>query len=1394
MPTTGFMTLPSTGKYVIEISPQTSGTTYTFRALTPTACAVSLTPPTQIFERDGGTGSVSVVTGAGCAWTATSEASWLTINGNVSGSGNGTLTFTVAANTTSNRRTSVLRVGDQTLTITQAGVAGSCAPVPIVAGQQVNGTLARGDCAARFGGGSQFFSSGFTLHNFADLYTFTGRAGERVSFLPTTAPVVVLSPQGAPLNSYINNGSGSQLPVVTLNLPADGVYTIEYSGNTVGNYSFTLITTLGACNYSVSAPSRDRFEAAGGNLKINVSASAECLWNTAETASWVTVKSGAQGIGNGVVELEVAANTGESRIDDFSVAGKSIRIQQAGPQGSCGGVTPIVSNQPVTGTISRADCFSFKTFSFDGQVGRQVAVILGGDIESLSLSLVDQAGRTISSISRTTRLPETGFVTLPVNGPYTLSLISSTGFANNYKITLITLPPGCSYTLSATSGAFESPGGTGRFDLITSTNDCPWNAQSDVPWITVNSSATGNGNSRVEFTVTPNNTIFTRQGRILAAGRIFTVQQAGLGGACSPLAITPNRTVTGSIDEADCPAFFDQGRPVYGKNYTFSGKAGEQVQITGDGPIGNTLLLFGPDGSQLLRATGQTSVSPAVRRVRIPETGFYVLPSDGTYQISFLSSSFSLGENYELTLTVVPATCTYAVDSTRKTFESTGGTGNVSVSANANCPWIAKSDADWVRVTTGANGNGNGKVEFTVAANTETSTRRTTLFVANRAISINQAGRTGSCAPKPILAGMLVTGEISSADCIANTGFAYAKHFIYSGKQGERIALFGGGVSSSPGEEFGMNLAVYRSDGRAIASANRSTRLPVDANALTLPVDGEYLIEIASESSFSTTPYTLTLQSFTAGCGYALSSVSQSFSSTSAVGSVELLTGATCNWNATSRASWVTINPGSVAGAGNRKIEFTVAVNNTNTARRGTLLIAGRTLTIEQAGGNGSCEIRPIAGGQTINASLTTGDCRSQLGLVNNPVADRYSFTAAAGERILLTASTSTGDSVQMFLLGPDGSLLLSGRNGRLPANAGALVAQTSGRYLIEIAGGSFISSPLNYSLRLDLQPACSFAVTPARLFVPARGGVASFSVTTANTCDWLALNQTDWVTLAANASFGSGNGAAGFSYAPNTTFAMRTATLIIAGQTVEIVQAAASAHVSAANYRGGDFAPESLVTAYGQGLATATQIAPAPMTILAGTTVKVFDSAGAMRDALLSFVSPTQINYLMPAGLANGPAMILVTSGDGKIATAEVVIAPVAPALFSANASGRGVAAGIILRIKADGTRSFEPVARFDEARKEFVAVPIDLGAEADQVFFIGFGSGIRGRSALSAVRAVIGNASATLNFAGPQTETPGLDQVNILLPRALAGSGDVELLLTVDGKVANPVRLTIR
>lgn len=238
---------------------------------------------------------------------------------------------------------------------------------------------------------------------------------------------------------------------------------------------------------------------------------------------------------------------------------------------------------------------------------------------------------------------------------------------------------------------------------------------------------------------------------------------------------------------------------------------------------------------------------------------------------------------------------------------------------------------------------------------------------------------------------------------------------------------------------------------------------------------------------------------------------------------------------------------------------------------------------------------------------------------------------------------------------------------------------------------------------------------------------------------------------------------------------------------------ALAVATVSAASYSGTSLAPEAIVSAFGSALATGTQSAastPLPTT-LAGTTVSIRDSAGMTRLAPLFFVSPTQLNFQLPTGTALGAATLSVVNGSGVQSAGTLTIGNVAPGLFSANASGTGVAAAVALRVRGNGAQSYEPVARFDAGLSRFVTVPLDLGANTEQVYLILYGTGFRRRTNATAT---LGGTTAQVAFSGTQPDLAGLDQANVLIPRSLIGRGEIDVIFSVDGQVANTVRVNIR
>jgi uncharacterized protein (TIGR03437 family) len=270
----------------------------------------------------------------------------------------------------------------------------------------------------------------------------------------------------------------------------------------------------------------------------------------------------------------------------------------------------------------------------------------------------------------------------------------------------------------------------------------------------------------------------------------------------------------------------------------------------------------------------------------------------------------------------------------------------------------------------------------------------------------------------------------------------------------------------------------------------------------------------------------------------------------------------------------------------------------------------------------------------------------------------------------------------------------------------------------------------------------------------------------------------------------------------PGERFITATATNMTTNETSEFAFCVRSnllasiSSVSAASFAPTELAPESIAAGFGSRLATGTQTAnavPLPTTLL-GSTLKVRDSTGIERRASLFFVSPGQINFLIPAGTAPGLATVAVTAGDGVASLGSAMLAGVAPGLFAANANGQGVAAAVVLRVRADGSQSFEAVAQFDQAQNRFIAVPINLGPESDQVFLLLFGTGLRFNSGLTAVTARIGGVDATVTYAGAQGDLVGLDQVNLRAPRSLAGRGEVALVLSVNGKAANAVTFNFR
>ena len=208
---------------------------------------------------------------------------------------------------------------------------------------------------------------------------------------------------------------------------------------------------------------------------------------------------------------------------------------------------------------------------------------------------------------------------------------------------------------------------------------------------------------------------------------------------------------------------------------------------------------------------------------------------------------------------------------------------------------------------------------------------------------------------------------------------------------------------------------------------------------------------------------------------------------------------------------------------------------------------------------------------------------------------------------------------------------------------------------------------------------------------------------------------------------------------------------------------------VSAAGFTAGPIATGSIASAFGQDFATAS-----------GVTIE--DSEGTNLAASVLFASPSQINFVAPAGLDAGPATVAIGSQ-----AAGVELAPLAPSLFTLNE--QGLAAAYVTRVASGNAVTYEPVATMENGF--YAPVPIDV--TSGSAYLSLFGTGFRNAKIFGAR---VNSDSVQVVYAGPQPSFAGLDQVNLLLPASLAGSGCSTVAVSTGllGLSSNTVYVCIR
>jgi uncharacterized protein (TIGR03437 family) len=183
--------------------------------------------------------------------------------------------------------------------------------------------------------------------------------------------------------------------------------------------------------------------------------------------------------------------------------------------------------------------------------------------------------------------------------------------------------------------------------------------------------------------------------------------------------------------------------------------------------------------------------------------------------------------------------------------------------------------------------------------------------------------------------------------------------------------------------------------------------------------------------------------------------------------------------------------------------------------------------------------------------------------------------------------------------------------------------------------------------------------------------------------------------------------------------------------------------------------APDSFGEIFGSNLGSQT-ITPSSLPLpwqLGGLTLILTDAAGKSTPLLLSYVSPTQINFFVPAVVATGAATLVITNAAARTTTVSVSVAAVSPALFSSDGTGKGPVAGQALRV-------------------------------GDQIYLALYGTGFRNAKNISVT---VGGAPGQILYRGSQGQFPGLDQLN------LSVSAPGNIVLTADGILANVVSIAM-
>lgn len=292
-------------------------------------CA-TISPSSQTYGSTAAFGSIAVTAPNGCAWTAVSNVSFVTITSGASGTGSGTANYSVAANNTGNARSGTITIGNQTFTVSQQVCSFAITtPTMLVADAGGNFTVAVTTSSA---------------------CTFTAAVDTNATaFINITSPSLVTGSAAVAFNISAETGAGR---AGTMTIAGQTVTVVQTGPAGFPNCGATIMSGIGTFTNAIS------FNANGGTGELRFGAPADCAWMASATVPWVAVyaTSAVQqpyGLGSGHFGYSVQANTsGAQRVGTIVGGGGTFTITQSACSFTVSPTSAQVLSSGATGTIS----------------------------------------------------------------------------------------------------------------------------------------------------------------------------------------------------------------------------------------------------------------------------------------------------------------------------------------------------------------------------------------------------------------------------------------------------------------------------------------------------------------------------------------------------------------------------------------------------------------------------------------------------------------------------------------------------------------------------------------------------------------------------------------------------------------------------------------------------------------------------------------------------------------------------------------------------------------------------------------------------------------------------------------------------------------------------------